>query len=251
MKSFQFRKLLIIALFMLNTLSLGVTVHFVEEADWPPFTPEKYGYTTEGLSYALVNEIFSRIDLDVDLELYPQKRMLKTLKEGTKDAATVISINSERSEYIEFSDPIFQKRGLVFYRNDREVPLEWTTYEDFKGLVIGVVRGHNYGDEFNDAVKEYGLKIEEVSTVEQNFKKLIMGRIDLFMAVELTAIQYLRNPEYSEKIIAADKPYYTKDYHIGFSKKSKAIKFLPEVNNVIKKMKKDGSLQDIIAPFLQ
>lgn len=251
MKIHSLRVFILTTLFIFLGVCSGVTVHLVEEADWPPFTPEKYGTTTEGLSYVLMEAIFSRIGIEIQLELYPQKRMLQTLKEGTKDAATVISINKERSKYIEFSEPIFQKKGLLFYRKEKNKTFEWETYEDLKGLIIGVVRGHNYGDEFREAVKKYDLKLEEVSTVEQNFKKLVAGRIDIFLEIELTAIQFLRKKEYRDKIASAEKPYYTKDYHIGFSKNAKAILFLPLVNRAIREMKKDGSLEDIIAPFLQ
>lgn len=229
--------------------SSSITLHLTEEADWPPFTPEKYGKVEEGLSYALMDAIFSKLQVNFDLELYPQKRMLQMLREGTKDAATVISINTERSAYIAFSKPIFQKKGLIYHRSDRN--FQWNSYEDLKGLKIGIVRGHNYGDEFKNAVKEYNLTLVEVSTVEQNFKMILADRIDIFLAVELTAIQLLRKPMYTNKISPASKPYYTKDYHIGFSKNSKAIYLLPDVNRIIDSMKKDGTLQDIIAPFLQ
>lgn len=239
----------LLILLFLTFQSPSITLHLAEEADWPPFTPEKYGKVEEGLSYALMDAIFSKLQVNFDLELYPQKRMLQMLQEGTKDAATVISINKERSEYIEFSNPIFQKKGLVYHRKDSE--FQWENFEDLKGLKIGVVRGHNYGDEFNSAVEKYNLTLVEVSTVEQNFKMLLAKRIDIFLAVELTAIQLLRKPSYKGKIVAAQKPYYTKDYHIGFSKNSKAIYLLPDVNKVIDTLQNDGSLQDIIAPFLQ
>lgn len=229
--------------------SLSITLHLAEEADWPPFTPEKYGKVEEGLSYALMDAILSKIQVDFDLELYPMKRVLQMLQEGTKDAVTVISINKERAEFIEFSKPIFQKKGYIYHRKDTLI--DWNTFEDLKGLRIGVVRGHNYGDDFQLAVNKYNLSLVEVSTVEQNFKMLLAHRIDIFLAVELTAIQLLRDPLYKDKIVPTSKAYYTKDYHIGFSKNSKAIYLLPDVNNVIDSMQRDGSLQDIIAPFLQ
>ena len=73
--------------------AIALTVNLVEEADWPPFTPQAYGRTQEGLSFTLMKAIFEQLNIKVDLELLPQKRMLAKLKDGAKDAATVISIS--------------------------------------------------------------------------------------------------------------------------------------------------------------
>ena len=94
--------------------------------------------------------------------------------------------------------------------------------------------------------KEYRFKLKEVIKVEQNFGKLLTGRIDIFLCNELTSKQFLRNPKYKDKIIASDKNYYEKGYHIAFSKFSTQKYLLPKINKTIRAMKKDGGLQAII-----
>ncbi len=225
------------------------TIHFAEEANWPPFTPDKFGMATEGLSLRLMKEIFSRLDIEVDVELLPQKRMLEYLKKGQKDAATVISINKERLEFLDFTEPVFQKRGFVYFLSSRDPPIEWHSYEDLKGLRIGITAGHNYGDEFKEAARRYKLDLYEVPRVRQNFDMLLADRIDVFLCVEMTAGQFLRDSKYKGKIIHSPRSYYSKGYHIGFSKKSKAGVLIPEVNKVIRQMKEDGSLNRIIAEY--
>ena len=82
---------------------------FVEEIDWPPFTPGYEGMTKEGLSYDLISAVFRQIKIPVTLEIFPQKRVLRLLKRGERDGAIVISKNADREKYITFSTPIFQK----------------------------------------------------------------------------------------------------------------------------------------------
>ena len=225
------------------------TVHFVEESNWPPFTPNYFGFTQQGLSYAIVDEIFSRLNLPFDLELLPQLRMLKYLQEGQRDAATIISKNKDRLNYLIYSDEVFQKKGRIYYLVNARKSFSWQSYENLQGLKIGTVMGHNYGADFIKANKQYNFKLEEVIKVEQNFGKLLTGRIDIFLCNELTAKQFLRNPKYKGKIIASDKNYYEKGYHIAFSKFSPQRHLLPKINKTIRAMKKDGSLNDIISRF--
>ena len=134
----------------------------------------------------------------------------------------MISINHERSKYLIFSEPLFNKTGYIYYLQNRSEPIDWKTYEDLKGLKIGIVSGHNYGDEFNSAVKKFNLYTEPVNTVKQNFDKLLWGRIDGALCIEMTANQLLKDPAYSGKIVHSAKSYYSKGYHIGFSKRSRA-----------------------------
>ena len=226
-------------------------IHLVEEANWPPFTPNKSGDTREGLSYELMQAIFSRLHVDIDLELVPQKRMLSYLESGQKDAATLISINAERSLTIDFSEPIFQKREFVYFLADRKPPFEWSGFQSLQGLKIGITAGHNYSDEFLEAAARLHLTVEKVNTEGQNFKKLLSRRIDVLLCNEAPANELLGLPEYNGKIIPAAKPYFTKDYSIGFSKKSPARNLIPEVNATIKKMREDGSIQAILSKYIK
>lgn len=224
-------------------------IYFVEEANWPPFTPNNYGQTKEGLSYILMQAIFSRLDIEVDLELYPQKRMLLMLKNTRKDAATIISKSEERLKFLDYSDPILQKKGYIYYLKDNNPNFSWEEYKDLQGLSIGVVAGHNLGNEFEEAIKKYNLQIQRVSQSKKNFDMLLNRRVDIILSIEPTANYFLKDPMYGNKISHASKQYYSKYYYIGFSKKSKAKNILPKVNNIIREMKKDGSLQKILSQY--
>lgn len=224
-------------------------LHFTEEANWPPFTPNRYGYVREGLSFALIRSIFSRLNYTVDLELVPQNRMLHYLQTGQKDGATIISINQERKAYIAFSEPLFRKTGYI-YSLAKGKPFVWQTYKDLKEKRIGITSGHNYGDEFTQAVKQQGLTVEETTTDEQNFQKLLSGRVDLVLCIDHTARTILQRPEFREKFSHAAKPYFEKAYHVGLSKKSPARDLMPQINEVIRQMQEDGTLDAIITRHL-
>jgi polar amino acid transport system substrate-binding protein len=224
---------------------------FVEEADWPPFTPAYQGATSEGLSYDLISAVFGRIKMPFTLELYPQKRMLRLLERGQRDGATVISRNAVREKFISFSEPIFQKRGLIFFNKKKHPNFSWKSYSDLKGLSIGTVLGHNYGDEFATAVNEFGLLTKKYRREHKTFELLNAERLDIVLSIELVGRKLIAQREYGDAIEAAERPYFLKNYHIGISRLSPLRGRLGEINRAIIELKGEGTLDDIVHRHLK
>ncbi len=226
-------------------------VRFVEEVDWPPFTPAEPGLTKEGLSYDLISAVFKRLKMPVTLELFPQKRMLRLLERGERDGATVISKNAKREKFISFSEPIFQKRGLIFYNKKKHPNFSWKGFADLKELSIGTVSGHNYGDEFTSGVKEFSLQTKAYRRQHKTFELLNAGRLDIVLSVEMVGRKLIAQQGYGDTIAAAERPYYSKNYHIGISRLSPLRKRLGKINQAIKELKKEGALQSIVDSHLK
>lgn len=221
-------------------------LNFVEEADWPPFTLQESGVATKGLSFDLITELSKRLNTSFQITLLPQVRVERFLEEGLADAATVMSKNANRLKYLEYSDALFQKRGLIFYNKDRPKEIQWQNYSDLAEYKIALVRGHNYGDDFEAALKKYNITVYYAGTTEQLFNMLLKKRVDLVLCTEFTAISLLEDKRFKEKFLSSLRPYYTKDYHIAFSKKSLHLGLLPKINEIIEKMKKEGILDSIV-----
>ena len=241
---------LLALLLLCPCLALAQTpLRFAEESNWPPFTPAKDGQVSEGLAYAMLTEVARRAGFTATLELYPQKRMEQMVRGGERDGVTVISRNADRESFLVFSEPLFAKQAYFYHR--KGFKFDWNTFADLKGLRIGVVRGHNLGDEFAAAVVKHGLVLDEASNVESNFRKLMAGRIDVLMANHWSAVSLLALKEFRGEIIAADKPYFNKGYHLALSQKSDAaLAKLPKINEAIKAMKQDGTLDNLIQKYL-
>ncbi len=144
-------------------------LHFVEEANWPPFTFQKFGKAESGLSLDIMQAVFSQLGIAVDISLYPQRRVLLNVQKGYFDGVTMISKSAERARYLAFSDPVIGKLGRRYYREDRLPAIEWNSYADLRGLTIGVTRGHNYGEDFEKARMSGDFEVVEVTRVEQSF----------------------------------------------------------------------------------
>jgi ABC-type amino acid transport substrate-binding protein len=204
-----------------------------------------------GIPYDLISAVFMPINVPITLELFPMKRVLRLLKRGERDGATVISRNAEREKYITFSEPVFQKRGLIYFNKRKHPNFSWNSYSDLKGLLIGTVLGHNYGDEFLSNAKKMGLLIKQYRREHKIFELLNAGRLDIVLSIELVGRKVIAQQEYGDTIEAAEKPYLLKNYHIGLSQHSSLRHRLGEINQAIIKLKGDGTLDDIVNRHLE
>jgi polar amino acid transport system substrate-binding protein len=216
-----------------------------EEGAWPPYTYESEGTPTKGLSLELMEEIFHRLQIPYELKLYPQQRCIEQMKTGERDAMTLISKSRDREDFLDFTIPVMESPGLLYYSADRSQPIQWNNFSDLRHYKIGIVIGYNYGEAFNKARKQ--LNVQEVVKIEQNLKKLLAGRIDIIFANQDEISEIIKkNPDYKGKIRTAEKPYISYTYHMGFSKKSEARWLIPSINQVILEMKADGTLARIL-----
>ena len=92
-----------------------------------------------------------------------------------------------------------------------------------KGKRIGATTGFTYTKEFWEAAKSKRLDIEEASTQEQNFKKLLKGRIDLFPVDALVGQKVLLEAfgkRAADSVTYHSKPMFAPTGHLLFSKKT-------------------------------
>lgn len=219
---------------------------------WPPYTlGEELSEPTGGIALEFVNEISNRISIPIAVQLLPWKRCVLLAKEGKKDGISLLTISSAREEFLEFSKPILADNNLVWFLKDREFEGDWQTFEDLKGLKVGVTSGYNYGDEFKNAISRYHLSVEDGPSLRSNFIKLGYGRIDVYLLNMPVAQMVLKDlPELRHKLSYNDKLFEKVAFAMGLSKQSKASKLIGRVNKAIEDMKQDETVKRIMQAYL-
>lgn len=213
------------------------------EDPWPPYTYGNVGHEPQGgIAVKLVKLIFSNLNYHADLKLYPWKRCLAQMKTGERDALMLLGYSNEREKYLTYSTPVVKVQDLIWFHKDKVI--DWETFEDIKHLTFGRTAGFQYGEEFEQAIKRSSIRVDQANTDLLNFKKLTTGRIDAFIANESTAAEIFRtHPELRASLASAPKPLKEGPLYLGFSKQSPALAILPEVNQVIHKLKDNGDIE--------
>ncbi len=151
--------------------------------EWPPYFSE----TAEGYgTYAkVVTRAFELEGLQVEYGFFPWNRALLETKDGRWPVSAGWGITEDRKPYFHFCDPVLTEREQFFHSTDR--PVRAASFDDFEGLSIGVLHGAAMGEDMDRLVAEDKVTIFRQSTLEDLFKMLRVGRVNLVMGNELVA----------------------------------------------------------------
>lgn len=217
---------------------------------FPPYVTGQVGAApTGGKMVAILQEIFSRVHgLELRMELYPWKRALILVQQGKVDGLMMAMKNEARQKYMVFSDVIFHDVSYLYYMKDHfKVKPSWNTLADLNDYMIGVIKGYYSHDLIEQAITQ-GHKIKLVSLYEQErgIKMLTLGRLDFVILLHASEKNYEQEYNLQGQLLHMEKPWVNSQYQLTLSKKSKALSFLPRINQVIAEVKADGTIQQII-----
>jgi polar amino acid transport system substrate-binding protein len=164
------------------------------------------------------------------------------LEFGRAAGTCIVPADPERRPYLVYSQPLFESRELLFYNPDQTPNFVFSGFADLNGLTIGLVDGYAYGAQFERAIADLGLTVERSDTSQENFRKLVAGRIDTAVEDEAVAYALLADNEWMDRLAWSKKIISRYSYHVGLSKSSGADRLLDAVNRVLRRLRESGEL---------
>lgn len=230
---------LILCLAFTFVLSLSVfsnknkTINFVTD-------PEKQG----GFLLEITKAAFEKVGYTVNVQFQPWARALHNVTEGNDEALLGARYDTERAKAILYSDAI-GKSYMEFYKM-KNTRISYTKLEDLKPYSIGTIQKAVYTPEFDSA--SY-LKKEPVYNFLQNIKKLISGRIQLFLEKRSVVLYAIKTqfPECLGKIDYLEPPLKEMLYYNCFSRKIPGYEQKAgDFNTGLKMIIRDGTFKKIM-----
>jgi len=134
---------------LLITASVAMAEQLVVVTEaWAPYVYQDAGIT-KGFDYEVMVAVFRDMGYTADCRFYPWKRCLRMVKSQEADAILDVGLNPERAKQMFFPDEsISESISVLFF---------------LKGRPDNFIK-------------------EPVRDIEQNFKKLLAGRIDMFIS---------------------------------------------------------------------
>ena len=173
--------------------------------------PEKPG----GFLLELTNEAFKAVGYKVEIKFEPWARALDAAMNGEVDGVLGCLYSEVRAQKLAYSNELATSE-TGFFALERS-KIAYTTLQDLSKYTIGTKINAHYPPNFSAATH---LKTEPVSDYLVNIRKLLAGRIDLFVEKRLIVQSYLAELPQSEadRIVALDPPLAVNRYFNGFSK---------------------------------
>lgn len=217
--------------------------------EWPPYMSENMQYL--GLGSKIVSDAFALEGVRVAYGFFPRKRSLFEARLAVEWDGSILWFSSPeigRGFYV--SEPVIESKFVFFHLKDR--PFEWKSIDDLKRFSIGGTLEYDYGDEFTQAEKEGKIKIERVPNDEQNFRKLLFGRIDGFPQDIEVGLEIIKNlkPEEAARLTYNPTVLRSGPVCLLLSKKNeKNKKYIELFNKGLRKLKDSGEYARILSPL--
>jgi polar amino acid transport system substrate-binding protein len=181
-----------------------------------------------GMAIEAVRILEEKLDVKIVIKRFPWKRCLDQLEKGKLDGAFLASYKEERKQYGKFPekdgniDPSrrFTTTTYSLYRlKGSDVGFDGTNFINITGKV-----GAPLGYSIVDDLKKKGLTVDESPSTQNDFQKMIKGRLQAVAALQLTGDYYLKaDNELNQKIekvtpSIVEKPYYFMISHQFYGK---------------------------------
>lgn len=148
----------------------------ITAGEWPPYLSRDL--PEQGVIAHLIRDLLRAEGYCVQFKFLPWPRAYAEAAAG-KQAATAIWMHKpEREADFLYSDALLDEQFVIFHLRSRA--FDWQTLDDLRGLRLGGGLEYSYGPEFDAAIADGRLQMERVSSDQQNFDKLLRGRIDLY-----------------------------------------------------------------------
>ncbi|MEN8199822.1 MAG: transporter substrate-binding domain-containing protein [Thermodesulfobacteriota bacterium] len=235
------------------TSFLPLNTHAIEtiritNGEWPPYMSKElkhYGFFSH-----IITEAFALQGVKVEWGFFPWKRSYIYAESGEWDATAGWSHFPHREKHFHFSDTIVDSKWVFFHL--KSYPFDWSTYRDLREIKVGGTMQYAYKGALQKAEEEGVIEIERVPQDEQNLKKLLSGRIDIFPQEVEVGYEMINNeftPEEAMLFTHHPLPAVASDeLRLLFSKKVERNRHLVDVfNQGLKQLRESGRIEQMIA----
>lgn len=188
----------------------------ISAGEWPPFLGTEL--PEQGVVARLIRDIFADAGIQVQFTFLPWSRAMHDTANGKYAATAVWMFADDRAKSFIYSEPVLDEKFVFFYRKIQ--PFYWQQLTDLQGMIVGGVSGYSYGSAFDAAVKNHIIGLDIVGSVEQNFRRLALGRVDV-VAEEISVGYYMlqqRMPDIAAQFSHHPRPLLVNQSFLLFPK---------------------------------
>ncbi|CAM2007967.1 substrate-binding periplasmic protein [Acanthopleuribacter pedis] len=201
----------------------------ITTGDWPPYNGKSL--PGGGIANALIQAAFCEVGIEIEFGYFPWSRSLKLAVEGDWDASAIWAHTTDRQEHLLYSEVIVDGEDVFYYI--RGTPFDWAHLDDLKGWKVGGTIGYSY-TALSDEKGVPVVDLERAPSDLLNFRKLLAGRIQVFVADRRVGA-YLLNHHFTQeerdRIVRHPRAIQTVPYYLVFSKKASNAAYLHHAFN--------------------
>lgn len=216
---------------------------------WYPVSFRDDNQQLMGIAPDTAKAVFKRIGIAVHMSPdLPWKRQLRALSEGEIDMIAGAYFTDERDIKYRYTEDLLSEKIKVFTDIERAFSFQnWSDLENKRGLRV---LGGSYGTAFDTYAAEH-LSFEELyHQNEMIIRTLKDPRVDYSVLSEHDGYLTAKKLGLENRFVALEKPVAELSIHFLFSRKSKCIHRIGEINQVILDVKNEALIAEITEAYL-
>lgn len=233
-------------LLLIPALPSASDFHFAGE-EYPPFSYTENG-KIKGISVDILREILRECEMPDSIAIYPWARAYKTALDQKNTAVFTTARTIDRENLFVWVGPISQRR-IGLYKLTSRTEIQAATIQEAQKYMVGSITGYAAEEILQRNGFRKGKNLQSVATLEQNVRKLFLGRIDMMTALDVALPFMLKNTGFKlnqleEVILLDDKT----EFYYAFNKESDSSR-LSQFQAILDKMKVDGRFEEILRKY--
>jgi len=218
---------------------------------YPPYEYQENGQI-KGVVIDLVTEIFDRMDVSIEIFVLPWARAIRNIEQGSADAIFTAYKTPEREKFADYSIEVLMPQVVsLFIRKGEGIKFDGDLNK-LNSKSFGVVNKVSYGKKIDHAIQNGVLaSIQLANSGELNMKKLLAKRIDILVSNKYGAWDTLKKLNKQNEVEELIPEVQNVPSYIAFSKARKLSHIRDKFDVILKRMKQDGSYENIIQDYFK
>ncbi|QLG26371.1 basic amino acid ABC transporter substrate-binding protein [Halorarum halophilum] len=234
----------------------GETIEIGSDIPYRPFEYENEQGELVGFDVDIAEAVFSG-ELGYEYEFVPNSfdTIIPSLKNGNfRVIMSAMTINDERAQQVDFSDPYFTAYQTIVVRNDSDI----TSKEDLRGKRVGVQKGTTGADAAAELQSEFDgeLQINEYDQIPDAFSALLNNQVVAVINDNTVSAEFVDQNGDQVRFVEGEgeaaaqgedaPPYLTltvENYGIAFRQDDDD--FREEVNGALQSIRESGEYDEI------
>ncbi|GHA10855.1 substrate-binding periplasmic protein [Oceanisphaera arctica] len=212
---------------------------------YPPLSWEQEGELI-GIAPHLARKLLAEHGYSLNMRVFGNwERCQLAARQGKVDLIVAAYKTRQRERDFRFSDtPIVADPVVLFTHFGNANPSSWNLSDKTLGLLFG----DSFGDDFDRAASRHP-HVERVSTGEQNFRKLALGRIDYMPIGLTTGTLQAQKLGLTGQLFPLPELLTLEHYHLALPRGSVLEPLLPALSARLQELTDDHYIQRITAHF--
>ncbi len=207
--------------------------------EYPPYEYTENG-EVKGLAVDIVREAFNLMNHEAIIEVLPWARSQALFERGDVDGIFTFFQNEERQAFTRYSKEVVVSQTIALWvpKNSKiEFDGDLTKLQSYR---FGITPKTSYGERFDTAIKYEIIRTDPALTIESNIRKLVTGRIDIWISNRDGAHHELKRLGMSDQVRELKYPIQVVPAYMGFSKSRTSAELRDAFDQAIVTLKQTG-----------